>query len=309
MCKRLLVPIVVCICASTGTSQDEASKPSTAGEYRARAFKHEMAKRYDRAIGDLGKAIELDPKFVGGYFTRSSLYAQKKDYPKAISDLSKALEINPCYYAARFNRGLYHEYVREYDRAIDDYTRALDRETDYSNNVESKEKLQALAYHYRGRAQQWYKKDYAKAVADYTEALRLDPSIRMVRYRRGRAYHAIKKYAEAERDFRSALSRRPKYPNLLASWAWQLSTCPDKNYRDGRKALELAKKANEIFEMRIPWQVDVLAAAYAENGIFDRAAATQKRAIALLKNQNEELRVAMKARLAIYEANRPFRDD
>jgi tetratricopeptide (TPR) repeat protein len=62
----------------------------------------------------------------------------------------------------------------------------------------------ALALYYRGRVYS-KNKNYANAIADYTEALRLDPNL--VNDNRGwifswraDAYHALKRYAEEQQD-------------------------------------------------------------------------------------------------------------
>lgn len=287
---------------------DEDGPLPTASEYYWRGYKNKRERHFDKALDDYTKAIELDPLFIDAYWSRSSIYAhQKNDHRSAISDLSKILEINPHLYSALHNRGLYHQRVREYDSAIDDFTSVLDPRTDYARTSGSQEKRRALAFHYRGKIYHWHKKNYAKAVADYTDALRLDPYIRMVLYRRGRANHALKKYEEAERDFTAALKRRLNYPNLLASWAWQLATCPDETFRDGPKALQLALKANK--KLVDPGHVDTLAAAYAENGQFDEAIATEKTAIELVKYTDDPLQKAMEKRLDHYKLKRPFRDE
>ena len=54
-----------------------------------------------------------------------------------------------------------------------------------------RETMIASVYGYRGRIYQWHKKDYARSIADFTEALRLDPQIEMVHYRRGQSYQAV----------------------------------------------------------------------------------------------------------------------
>jgi tetratricopeptide (TPR) repeat protein len=64
-----------------------------------------------------------------------------------------------------------------------------------------------MAYHYRGRAYQWYKKDYLKAIADYDEALRLDPKIEMVHQHRGQCYEALKQFDKAKEDFEMEKAR------------------------------------------------------------------------------------------------------
>jgi tetratricopeptide (TPR) repeat protein len=234
----------------------------------------------------------------------------KRDYAKAVADLTKMLEMQPKYYSARFNRALCYEQLREYDKAIDDYSKIIDDDTDFSRNGNTKANCLAATRHYRGRAYQWYKKDYAKAVADYTESLRLDPQLEeMVNYRRGESYQSLKEYAKARDDFDVALTKDPAYPNLLNAYAWQLATCPEAKHRDGKKAMEYARAANEKSGYKRPECVDTLAAAHAEAGLFEEAIKLQKNAIGLLGPKADEQRKAMQARLKLYEAGKPFRSE
>lgn len=309
----LLVPLL-CFLGST-LWVARADDPTTARGYYERGLIHEQKKRYAEALADFSKAIELDPKLTEAYFSRSAVYSgrpslEKRDYAKAVADLTKILELEPKRFSARFNRGLYYESLREYDKAIADYSKLIDGDTDFSRIADGKEKSLARTHHYRGRVYQWYKNDYAHAVADYTEALRLDPQIEMVHYRRGQTFHALKEFANAQDDFAVALQRDPGYPNLLCSWAWQLATCPDPNYRDGGKALEYANKANEKTKGKRSDCLDTIAAAYAEVGQFDDAIKSQKKAIELLGSRaDEQQRKAMHARLKLYEAGKPFRTE
>ena len=166
----------------------------------------------------------------------------------------------------------------------------------------------AHTYHYRGRVYHWYKHDYANAVADYTMALQLNPKIEMVNYRRGDAYHALGIYGKAEEDYVAALARDPEYPNLLNRCAWQLATCPDPKFRDGKRAVEMAMKANEKFGWKISEHVETLAAAYAENSQFDEAIKWEKKALELFDIKDVKQRKAMQKRVELYQAGRPFRE-
>jgi tetratricopeptide (TPR) repeat protein len=224
--------------------------------------------------------------------------------------LTKVLETDPKDFSARFNRALAYESMREYDKAIADYCTVIEGDTDFSRNGDGKEKSLARTHHYRGRAYQWYKQENAKAVADYTEALRLDPQIEMLHYRRGQAYNALKEYAKAKADFVVALERDPDYPNLLCAYAWQLATSPDAEFRDAKKALELAQKANQKFNWKVAAHVETLAAAYAESGEFEEAVKWQKKALELFvakAKAHPGLHKAMQARLKQYETGKPFR--
>lgn len=291
-----------------GPAQGPADEPRTARDHYQRGLVREAKKDLEGALADYTKAVELDPRFLDAWSTRSSVYAERKQYHEAIDDLTKVVAIRPGDYPALFNRGLYHEYVREYDKAIADYSRVLDGDADFSRSGLSREADLAHTYHYRGRAYQWYRHDYPKAIADYTRALQLDPKIEMVHYRRGDAYHALGQYKRADEDYAAAVERDPDYANLLNSWAWQMATCPDPRFRDGRRAVEMAAKANQKFGRTIPGHVETLAAAYAECGEFDKAIGCQKQALELLSPERAGQREAMQRRLALYQARLPFRE-
>ena len=80
----------------------------------------------------------------------------------------------------------------------------------------------ALAYHNRGYA--WSaKKDYDKAIADYNEAIRLDPGYALAYHNRGYAWSANKDYDKAIADYNEAIRLDPGYAlayyNRGNSWA------------------------------------------------------------------------------------------
>jgi tetratricopeptide (TPR) repeat protein len=313
--RKISILIVALSLAAAGNAlaqidtQIDTQDPKTARDYYERGFQRQNSQRLEEALADYTKAADLDPGFFDSHFSLSSVCAELKDYRAAIEALTASLKARPKDYSALFNSGLYHEYLRDYDDSIAHYTQALAEDADFSHYGGSKNEARASAYHYRGRAYQWNKQDNAKAVTDYTEALRLDPDIEMVHYRRARAYHDLSEYAKANADFVAAYELDPDYPNLLNAWAWQLATCPDDKLRDGKLALQLAHKTKDM---------DTLAAAYAEAGAFADAVAAQKRAIEQLNGgpkpkdeQSEERRrersVQMQTRLALYEARQRYR--
>ena len=305
--------------AAGSPSRAPGAEPDFARTYYERGREHEEDDRYAEALADYSRAIKLDPNFVEAYFSRSSIYAWslpavERDYGKAVADLTELLEIEPSSSAARFNRAQCYENLQQYDDAIADYSEAIERpdETSFAAKYLPKYKNESLAnvYHYRGRAYHWYKADYAKAVADYSEALRLMPHIQLVRFRRGQAYNALKDYEQAAHDFKEALARQPNLTDVQAAYAWQLAACPDPQFRDAQAALYRARRANEARGYSVPDYLEALAAACAEGGKFDEAVEWQKKALERFASQAEgspKTQAEMQARLALYEAHKPYR--
>jgi tetratricopeptide (TPR) repeat protein len=55
------------------------------------------------------------------------------------------------------------------------------------------------------------KREFNKAVADYTEAIRLDPNYDVAYQNRGRSYFAKRDYDRAIADYDQALRINPRY--------------------------------------------------------------------------------------------------
>ena len=224
--------------------------------------------------------------------------ADKKDYAGAVAALTRMLEFEPKRYSPRFNRARYFTELGQTDAAIADYSAIVeDPDTDVSSNLQPKEKCLASAYEYRGLV---YKdrKEYEKAVADFTESLRVDPSGgdgMIVYWRRGLLYRALQQIDKALED-----------ANQLSQWALQWAIAPDSKESDRDRALTAARFGSEIFEHQQPYQLEVLAAVRAKVGDFTEAVHEQERAIKLLTPATEDQRPAMQARLDLYKAGKPL---
>ena len=161
------------------------------------------------------------------------------------------------------------------------------------------------AHLFRGLA--WREKhDYDKAIADFSEAIRIDPETAYAYIARSAAWSAKKAYDKAAADLAEALRLEPDNPAVNNGRAWLWATCPDAQYRNGRKAVEAATKACEETDWDESGIIDTLAAAYAEVGEFAPAIKWQTRAIELEIDAKEKQEFV--ARLKLYHDQRPYRD-
>jgi protein O-mannosyl-transferase len=117
------------------------------------------------------------------------------------------------------------------------------------------------------------------------------------------------RYSDVENCYTDALKIYPDSSEFLNNLAWQMATCPEKEYRDGSKAVLYAKKACELTGFKNFVNLDTLAAAYAEASQFDEAVKTAEKAIEIaLLEEKQALAEDMKNRLNLYKAKLPYRE-
>ena len=150
------------------------------------------------------------------------------------------------------------------------------------------------------------RKDYDKAIAEFTEAIRLDPQYDAAYHNRGHVYAERKDYAKAIADFNEAIRLNPQDPTTNTSLAWILATCPNAELRNGKRAVRLATRACELTDWEDANDLENLAAAYAECGQFDEAVKWQTKAVELgtgLQDPGEA-----RQRIDLYKAGKPYHE-
>ncbi len=98
------------------------------------------------------------------------------------------------------------------------------------------------------------------------------------------------------------------YPDLVEAHsrsAWLRATSPDAQHRNGKLAVESARRACELTEWHNPGELEVLAAAYAEAADFESAVKWQGKALTLTVEPADI--ESCRERLAQYRAGKPFR--
>ena len=90
--------------------------------------------KWDEAIAEFNKAIEINPKYAKPYDNRGGVYFNIGDYGNAISDSSKAIEINPNYAGAYNTRAAAYYFIFQYDEAISDNTKAIELNPNDASN-------------------------------------------------------------------------------------------------------------------------------------------------------------------------------
>ncbi len=97
--------------------------------------------------------------------------------------------------------------------------------------------------------------------------------------------------------------------NALAGLAWIRATCPKAGLRDGKKAIEYAEKACKLTDYKEVTFLDTLAAAYAENGEFEKAVKLQKQALQAPDDFPKKELEKARLRLKLYMEGKPYRKE
>ena len=185
-----------------------------------------------------------------------------------------------------------------------DYDRAI---ADYDQAIRL-EPDYASAFNNRGVAYR-LKSDYDRAIRDYDQAIRLKPDYALAFNNRGYAYRQKGEYDHAIRDYDQAIRLKPDYVDAYNGKAWLLATARDAYIRNGAEAVRLAREAIRLDDN--PYTRDTLAAAYAEAGRFNDAMAEQERAIEMLRRAGKDDEIAKdgyRTRLDHYRNRQPYRE-
>ncbi|MGA2259776.1 MAG: tetratricopeptide repeat protein, partial [Thermoguttaceae bacterium] len=156
------------------------------------------------------------------------------------------------------------------------------------------------------------KGEAALAIAAFSDAIRVGPATAEYFVARGEAYASQGIRDQALTDFHEAIRLDPNCANAYIDLASLLATCPDEEYRDGKKAVENANKAYQLDGGKNWNSVDALAAAYAESGDFEKAKQWGAKAIQLAatdKSATDKDKAEMASRLELYKQRKPYREE
>jgi formylglycine-generating enzyme required for sulfatase activity len=157
-----------------------------------------------------------------------------------------------------------------------DFVRLEESEALFSKAISDKTNPESL---YLRSISRFARQDFDGALKDIDQAISLDKNNATLVIERARVHEARKEYQEAAKDFASVVGRQPDNPYAHAELAHFLATCPDASVRNGEKALEHAKKAEELIPRRDGTILDSLAEAYAAIGKFGDAIRWEEQAL------------------------------
>jgi tetratricopeptide (TPR) repeat protein len=248
------------------------------------------------AVLHYGRAAELHPGWADAHHGLGVALAQRGDLDAARDSLGEAVRLAPDAADARFGLAAALEASGRLEAAARELRILLELQPDYP-----------LAWKRLGIVLTRLGRN-AEAREALLRAATLDPSDHelplaqaVLAARRGDAAASVARYREA-------LKLAPDHPLILQRLAWTVATSEDPSVRDGAEALLLAERLCEVSGCAQASELDALAAAYAETGRFDLAAATAERARRSASEAGAaELADAIGLRTELYRRGEPYR--
>src|SRR5947208_473870 len=251
----------------------------------------------DEAVAHYRTTFEMQPDFWDAEYNLGIALLSKGQVDEAIAHCSNAVRIapnDPDALVALGNALLQKERI---DDAIIHYQKALAMRPDYF-----------LAHHSLGHAF-LEKGDLDAAISHCRPALLIQPQNADTHTKLAIALDEKGQTAEAIQHYEKALEISPRSVSALTNLAWLLATCSNASFRNGTKALELAREADQLSGGTNTFVLHALAAAYAESGQFGKAIEIARAAMQLAQTQGDNsLAGALQQEIALYELALPYRE-
>lgn len=247
----------------------------------------------EAAVNDATLALQIAPNNVYALLLRAQAYGEQKQWEKGLADAEQAVTLAP---GASQSLRIWAMLVAAADK-VDEVLPELERQ--HRQAPEDTAALLRLAMIYGS------KKQFEKAIDAYSDTLQHEPTNWFAYQGRADTYLSIGKQAEALADYEQALKLDPNNSGVLNNLAWLLATSPDDKLRNGKRAIDLALKACEVTDYKQAHILSTLAAAYAETGDFDTAKKWSGKAV---ETSDESMKEQLSKELKSYEEGKPWRE-
>jgi tetratricopeptide (TPR) repeat protein len=207
------------------------TRPQLAWAIALRGETYRQMGKYEDALADFNRAIELDPNYAWAIARRGETYRRMGKYEDALADFNRAIELDPnCAWAIASRGQTYHQ-MGKYEDALADFNRAIELDP----NLDWAIALRGETYRLMGK--------YEDALADFNRAIELDPNDAWAIASRGQTYRLMGKYEDALADFNRAIELDP---NEAAYYMGKASAMLAIS-RDPQKAIQVLETASARF--------------------------------------------------------------
>jgi tetratricopeptide (TPR) repeat protein len=251
----------------------------------------------DEAITHYRTTLEMRPDFSDANYNLGNALLQKGEIDEAILYCQKAVKVQPLDSDAQvalgnalFQKGLLDDAIAHYEKAL-----AL--------------RPYYFIAHYSLSTALLQKGELDAAISHCRVALSIQPEHAEARISLATALDQKGQIADAIVNYEKALTSSPQSIPAQNNLAWLLATCSNPSLRNGNKALELARQADQLSSGANLIVRRTLAASYAEIGDFAKAIEIAQDALRLAQAQGDSaLAAQLQKEVAIYQAGSPYRE-
>lgn len=254
------------------------------------------ARRFEEAAAEFRQAVAAEPASVPAHFNLGAALSQTGDLRGAVEQFEEALRLDPSHANAQYNLGLVLAQMNRHEEAVSHLQAAVKSSPeDYGARL-----LLAQSLIKTGRDEE--------ARAEFERVIEADPANEDALLALVKILLEKKEYARARAALEKGHAEFPQKGLTAATLAYLLAASPQRDLRDGKRALELAHSVWDATAQ--PTHGALVALALAELGRCDEAADWTRRMLTLASQQhNPDLAAKLKAELDRYEKPRPCRPE
>ncbi|MEM7351746.1 MAG: tetratricopeptide repeat protein [Acidobacteriota bacterium] len=282
--------------------------------------------RFDDAVAAYSEVLARSPDNTAALLKRAAAHMSLEQHPQAVSDLEQLLALEPDNREARLRLARATERQGNDAAARQHFVAALELDLEIGER--------ALTLYHLGDLER-HAGNLEQAVARYEAAIALDPELADARFQlattlgrqrrfddaaqryrelielepqhllgrlgEATALSLIGRFADARDRLESGLMAVPGSLELTHTLARLLASCPQRDLRDGDRALELAQ---EVVAARSSLQhAETLAMAFAETGRFAEAIELQASLVTQAETKGDQRSLTrLRRHLGLYEA-------
>ena len=260
-----------------------------------RAAELMKANELDEALRELLVADSMKPGFAETIAAMGYYYREKGDTGRAVELFEKSLAIDPENWGAHNFYGVTLFRMGKYDEAVKHFQAAIRVNP---LNAQSLTNMGALEFS-RGNVES-AKKYFEEAIDSTPRYAKAHFNLAMVLTREGQFQGAAERYEDC-------LKHAPDDADAAGNLAWLYATCPDPAVRRGARAVELAREFERLMGGAAggPRVYDILAAALAEDGQFDKAVEAAGTAVRMSRSDDPGLEMR-RWLVELYKSGRAF---
>ncbi len=207
--------IALALLMVSGTLGCKGFAPTQAIEHYNKGVALEDEGRYDEAIAEYNKAIEINRNYTNAYSNRGHAYFKKKQYDLAITDYTRAIQLDPKHTISYNGRGSAYINIKKYKLAALDFNKAIELDPNFSQahtnrDIVTKMLTQASEYNRQGVTLASTGKN-DEAIVSFSKAIQVYPNYPSAYTNRGIVYIIKKQYDLAITDFNSAIKLNSNY--------------------------------------------------------------------------------------------------